>query len=343
MSVAAARVERLDLRRLADAINAEHLACLRHRTAYIEHARRCGELLIAAKAKMPHGSWLPWLRANCGAIKVRQLQKYTRLAEGWPAIEAAASNAAHGAHSLSINEALQLLAEGSRDSERDKPSLHDAREVPIDSIVVPPTPWDVRDVENLQRDLPRLESSTLQPRPLMVRTVDAGVELVFGRSMLAALRASGHDTAWVYDLSDVTDADAAYIARHEARPLIPNWSMTRDLLRWHREAAAERAQRETHPAAPGAPRPTERNDHTTRPAAQLAPATPRGTRGLRLRFTVEAHRMLLRQARRLQAAHALRDLPAVIQFAVELAHSRLSPAQQARPERRAAKLPPPEA
>jgi phage N-6-adenine-methyltransferase len=90
---------------LATEINAEHEAAEHAINNSLQHARRCGELLIQARVKCGHGEWLPWLDANV-RVGARQAQKYMRLAERWPAI----SNANSGSH-LGINEALAALAE----------------------------------------------------------------------------------------------------------------------------------------------------------------------------------------------------------------------------------------
>ena len=49
---------------LASDINREHQFAFGKAREALEHARRAGELLIQAKAGVPHGEWLPWLAAN---------------------------------------------------------------------------------------------------------------------------------------------------------------------------------------------------------------------------------------------------------------------------------------
>jgi hypothetical protein len=48
-----------------------------------EYAAACGKLLLEAKAKVPHGQWLPWLRANV-AFGERSAQGYMRIASRDP-------------------------------------------------------------------------------------------------------------------------------------------------------------------------------------------------------------------------------------------------------------------
>jgi hypothetical protein len=45
----------------------------------VEHAFGAGELLIAAKKKIKHGEWLPWLETHC-ELALRTAQAYMRLA-----------------------------------------------------------------------------------------------------------------------------------------------------------------------------------------------------------------------------------------------------------------------
>lgn len=46
------------------------------------HAREVGQLLIEAKSRVPHGSWLSWLEENC-SLEVSTAQIYMRVASHW--------------------------------------------------------------------------------------------------------------------------------------------------------------------------------------------------------------------------------------------------------------------
>ena len=105
---------------LADQINQEHqLATEAARTA-VAHARRCGELLLQAKAEIGHGGFLAWLSENCH-VGERQARTYMRIAENWPAIE---SKSAPGAV-LTIKGAVRLLR--GPDCETHKPADFNCR------------------------------------------------------------------------------------------------------------------------------------------------------------------------------------------------------------------------
>ena len=88
---------------LAAQIEREHQAAIGAARSAIEHAIRCGNLLLEAKAQVGHGGWLPWIEANV-SFGARQAQKYMHLANHADALP----NANSGSH-LSINEALEVL------------------------------------------------------------------------------------------------------------------------------------------------------------------------------------------------------------------------------------------
>jgi hypothetical protein len=85
-------------------IEAEHQAALGAARSAIEHAVRCGELLIKAKAGARRGSWLHWVEINL-SFGARQAQKYMRLAEHAAELPNANSDFAYS----SIDDALKAL------------------------------------------------------------------------------------------------------------------------------------------------------------------------------------------------------------------------------------------
>jgi hypothetical protein len=91
--------ELLPLDTLASQINAEHAKVRELAVSAVEHAARCGELLLQVKAKLPHGQWLPWLREHC-EVSPRAAQGYIRLAR--------IPNAQRVSH-LSLRGALKAL------------------------------------------------------------------------------------------------------------------------------------------------------------------------------------------------------------------------------------------
>jgi hypothetical protein len=70
---------------LATEITREHEAATSAAQTAIEHARRCGELLIQAKAIIGHGGFLRWVAENCH-VGERQARNYMRIAQNWEVI-----------------------------------------------------------------------------------------------------------------------------------------------------------------------------------------------------------------------------------------------------------------
>jgi hypothetical protein len=95
-----------DLAELAAQISDQHRLCVEATSTALEHARRAGELLVAAKERAGHGQWLPWLKANC-PFSERTAQGYMRVAREWPRLQSNPQRVAD----LSYRDALRLLAE----------------------------------------------------------------------------------------------------------------------------------------------------------------------------------------------------------------------------------------
>jgi hypothetical protein len=93
------------LRDLARRINQEHDSAKAAFTRGFEHALRAGELLLEAKAKVKHGEWLPWLKANC-SISQRTAQLYMRVVRERPQLEAKNASLAD----LTLEDAAKQLA-----------------------------------------------------------------------------------------------------------------------------------------------------------------------------------------------------------------------------------------
>jgi hypothetical protein len=91
---------------LAVRIKAEHTAAAASLKDSVRHAIAAGELLIEAKALVPHGQWLPWL-ADHVSISERTAQLYMRVAKNRAEVEKRVRN---GVADLTLNEAAGLLA-----------------------------------------------------------------------------------------------------------------------------------------------------------------------------------------------------------------------------------------
>ena len=87
-------------------IEAVHQAAHRDARSALEHAIRCGQLLLEAKQNVEHGGWLRWL-AEHTTITPRQSQRYMRLAEHREELAAKSDTGTH----LTLRAALDALAE----------------------------------------------------------------------------------------------------------------------------------------------------------------------------------------------------------------------------------------
>jgi hypothetical protein len=96
----------LALSALAKEIRQAHEAALASARTSLQHARRAGELLMRAKAEVPHGGWLPWLKASCPGISERTAQAYMQVSAHWEEITAKAQ----GTADLPISTALALVS-----------------------------------------------------------------------------------------------------------------------------------------------------------------------------------------------------------------------------------------
>jgi hypothetical protein len=91
-------------------IEAEHAATQLAAQSALEHAIRCGELLLEAKVKVGHGDWLPWLKANC-SFRPRTARAYMQLARAMPTLpEAKWQRVAN----LSVRDAIAQLGQQAR-------------------------------------------------------------------------------------------------------------------------------------------------------------------------------------------------------------------------------------
>jgi hypothetical protein len=94
------------LAELARQIAGAHADALAAARTSVEHARRCGELLLKVKARLPHGRFLPWVEGNC-PFSQRTGTNYMRVARDWEKLQATL-----GADDPpTIAGALQVLAE----------------------------------------------------------------------------------------------------------------------------------------------------------------------------------------------------------------------------------------
>lgn len=116
---------------LAGRIRAEHEQVGTALRITLGRAIHCGELLIEAKAQVPHGGWLPWLKEHC-AMTERTAQGYMRVARERDRLNT------QSFADLGVGEALARLAEPRDRTDIPRP-IEPSMEQPtaVTAIVVP--------------------------------------------------------------------------------------------------------------------------------------------------------------------------------------------------------------
>src|SRR5215218_2567990 len=94
----------VELLTLAELINAEHRACEAAATRAIEHAIRCGALLIEAKQSKKHGGWMDWIAQNFEGSQ-DLANKYMKVARNSERV----MNLARSGRSISLRGALEEI------------------------------------------------------------------------------------------------------------------------------------------------------------------------------------------------------------------------------------------
>jgi hypothetical protein len=97
-------LDNLPLETLAELANESAKACEESGRKTVEHAIRCGRALMAAKAQVRHGEWLPWLEANFAYSQPW----------AWQLMQLAEANHNQGynlAEANSVKQALKMIAE----------------------------------------------------------------------------------------------------------------------------------------------------------------------------------------------------------------------------------------
>jgi len=93
-------------------INREHQLFLDSVNNSLQHAIRCGELLIQQKKQLSHGEWLPWVMINCDFSKDKA-ERYMRIANS--------ATSPNLGEAKTFYSALKLLQEEKRAERKTEP------------------------------------------------------------------------------------------------------------------------------------------------------------------------------------------------------------------------------
>jgi Protein of unknown function (DUF3102) len=92
------------LAEIAAQVNAAHEGVEAASRAAVCHARRAGDLLLKAKARVQHGYWRTWLQTHFKGSH-QKAERYMRIARHWNEI------VARGGEDLGVRDALSLIAQ----------------------------------------------------------------------------------------------------------------------------------------------------------------------------------------------------------------------------------------
>jgi hypothetical protein len=124
----------------------------------VEHAERCGRALLAAKEKVPHGQWLPWLAKNFD-YNQQHASRYMTIASNY-------SRVSNLKEATSLRDALRMIAEDPETPKRErKPSVEVVEPIEAeDTIEVVATPVDEPRQTPAQAN-PRGDAAHRNPKP----------------------------------------------------------------------------------------------------------------------------------------------------------------------------------
>ena len=126
ITTATASYEVMDLDDLMAAINREHCGTIRAAKTTLDHAMRCGDLLAAAKAKVPHGGWGSWIVENTD-FTTRTASNYMKLASNRKSI----SEMDHGGGVVDVIKLLNQADSPPAPSSAPPPSSAPAKSSPL--------------------------------------------------------------------------------------------------------------------------------------------------------------------------------------------------------------------
>jgi Protein of unknown function (DUF3102) len=106
----------LSLPDLATRIKVGHSAVIEAKKNIVRKAVEVGGWLNEAKAKVEHGEWLPWLKANC-QISERTAQRYMHLADAKEHLEKAMELKSAAVADLTLEDAVRLLKPPEREAD----------------------------------------------------------------------------------------------------------------------------------------------------------------------------------------------------------------------------------
>jgi hypothetical protein len=185
----------------------------------VQHALRAGRALVAAKAQLPHGKWMAWLRANFDR-DIGTAARYMRLADNW-------HSAPNIQQSESIRQALRLIAEEGKQVEpievHPEPQAPELDAEPQAPEPVEPDDIDEPEIEPQERPTIRKVSAETRkvpegkkPKTPEAATYDSWPDLIDEPENMVLWYRVGES----YCVADADDVAAAALQLHEPLAIV---------------------------------------------------------------------------------------------------------------------------
>ena len=132
----------------------------------LETAKAVGELLLQAKAQVPHGQWGATFKKHCTRFSERQAQRHMRIAENWPRLSKVLerSNPPQTSY-LTIDKALAELIADDAEPETTPEDTSDEPTTEGDEPAERPAPADPEPDADSEAE-PEAEAESAEPEPL---------------------------------------------------------------------------------------------------------------------------------------------------------------------------------
>jgi hypothetical protein len=179
----------------------------------VQHALRAGRALAAAKAQLPHGKWMSWLRTNFDR-DIGTAARYMRLADNW-------HSAPNIQQSESIRQALRLIAEDNRQAELIEVQS-ESRAPELDTEPQSPEPVEPDDIDEPEQEpqerpsVRKVSAETRKvPEDKKPKTPEVTPVLVDDDEMVLYCRVGES-----YRVADADDVAVAALQLHEPMSLV---------------------------------------------------------------------------------------------------------------------------
>jgi hypothetical protein len=201
-------VASLPLETLAEMANAAAELAERDMVSALQRAHDCGRYLVAAKAQIPHGQWMQWVRVNFDR-ELRTASRYMQIAEAFPT-----RGMLDGV--VSVRHAMRLIAQ---DSEPDpivvsaiaeaepEPELQEIETEQEEAETEPQERPTIRKVSAEARKVPEAEKA---------KTPEVIPELVEEPEEMVLYRRDGQ----AYCVADADDVAVAALQLYEPMALV---------------------------------------------------------------------------------------------------------------------------